>query len=220
MALLIHGVGMSGFYFGPLAQALAGEFHVVACDLPGFGRSAKPKEVWSVASHAELLASFLRQRQVKTVLVVGHSMGCQVILELGRLIPEVALKAVLIAPTVNKHERRAGIQLLRLLQDGFREPLGLKLVLLAAYVQCGIRTYLGTVPSMFAQDLAGLARGWRRPAVVIGGSGDVVVPSGWAREVAELLPQGRFVQVPGAHGVHHTNWARVAAVCRAFIAEQ
>lgn len=40
--VLVHGIGVSSRYFGPLEQHLSRDAHVVAPDLPGFGRSHMP----------------------------------------------------------------------------------------------------------------------------------------------------------------------------------
>ena len=40
--VLVHGLGVSSTYFGPLARVLARRMHVVAPDLPGWGRSPRP----------------------------------------------------------------------------------------------------------------------------------------------------------------------------------
>ena len=57
--LLVHGIhaAASSYEFRPIFDALAEEFHVVAVDLPGFGRSDRPPLVYS----AELYTAFLRE---------------------------------------------------------------------------------------------------------------------------------------------------------------
>ena len=41
--VLVHGYGVSGRYMLPLAQSLAHRFSVFAPDLPGYGRSQRPR---------------------------------------------------------------------------------------------------------------------------------------------------------------------------------
>lgn len=73
--LAIHGLGGSGRYWRGL-EDLAGErFRIVAPDLAGFGRSAKPAgATYDRAFHLADLDA-LADREEGEVVVVGHSLG-------------------------------------------------------------------------------------------------------------------------------------------------
>lgn len=43
--VLVHGLGLSGTYLLPMAQELARDYRVWVPDLPGFGRSGKPRDI-------------------------------------------------------------------------------------------------------------------------------------------------------------------------------
>lgn len=74
--ILIHGLGGSVDDWKNTLPALAKDFHVVAFDLPGFGKSDKGSQEYSPTRYARL-AHFLADRyfQNKTYHIVGHSMG-------------------------------------------------------------------------------------------------------------------------------------------------
>lgn len=74
--ILIHGLGGSIEDWQKTIPALAESFHVVAFDLPGFGKSDKGSQDYSPARYASL-AHFLADHyfQDKTYHIVGHSMG-------------------------------------------------------------------------------------------------------------------------------------------------
>ncbi len=40
------------------------------------------------------------------------------------------------------------------------------------------------------------------PALVVKGEDDTYLPASWAREIAERLPRGRYVEIPGGHCAH------------------
>ncbi|MFH1468923.1 MAG: alpha/beta hydrolase [Pseudomonadota bacterium] len=74
--LWLHGLGESGLCFERIVAhpRLAGWRHLVP-DLPGYGRSAWPREPIGLPDLATLLASWLASRDEPPAVVVGHSMG-------------------------------------------------------------------------------------------------------------------------------------------------
>ena len=79
--ILIHGLGGSVDDWKNVIPALAKDFHVLAFDLPGFGKSDKGSQEYSPTRYARL-AHFLADRYFtnKPYHVVGHSMGGQITL--------------------------------------------------------------------------------------------------------------------------------------------
>ena len=77
--LHVHGFGLSGRYLLPTAERLAGDFHTLVPDLPGFGRSGKAADRLDVPDLADAAARFLDAKGIERATVVGNSMGCPVI---------------------------------------------------------------------------------------------------------------------------------------------
>jgi len=78
--LLVHGYGASSASYRPVMKALAEHLHVIAVDLPGFGRSDKRAGDYSPEALADVLAQVLDKKGVARAHVVGHSWGCSVVL--------------------------------------------------------------------------------------------------------------------------------------------
>src|SRR5512142_1037240 len=74
--ILIHGLGGSINDWKNVIPALAPDFHVLAFDLPGFGKSDKGSQDYSPTRYAQL-AHFLADHYFpnKPYHIVGHSMG-------------------------------------------------------------------------------------------------------------------------------------------------
>lgn len=53
----------------------------VALDLPGFGKSEKAEEIWSISDYANFLKDFLSKLDIKRPFLVGHSFGASVIIK-------------------------------------------------------------------------------------------------------------------------------------------
>ena len=88
--LLIHGFGGSTYgYRDVMAPLAARGWHVIAIDLPGFGLSEKSwGRDYSHKAHATFALAVLDQLNVDRAVLLGHSMGGNVISWMLALAPE------------------------------------------------------------------------------------------------------------------------------------
>jgi magnesium chelatase accessory protein len=94
VVLLIHGTGASSHSYGELAKILANTFTVVVPDLPGHGFTELPSASrLSLPAMAADLADLLKALKLEPSLVVGHSAGAAILIEmcLDRLIAPDAI---------------------------------------------------------------------------------------------------------------------------------
>ena len=84
--VLLHGVGHHWQAWQPVIVRLAGEFDVIACDSPGFGRSAPLPSAMepTITSYADAFEWFLAELGLTRPHVAGNSMGGAIALELAR----------------------------------------------------------------------------------------------------------------------------------------
>jgi len=94
--MLVHGMTSSSRYWGPNLGPLAQRYRVVAPDLLGFGQSPKPDSAYSPHDHAVALAAVARQAGAP-VVVVGHSLGSLLALQLAVEYPQLVSGLVLIS---------------------------------------------------------------------------------------------------------------------------
>jgi pimeloyl-ACP methyl ester carboxylesterase len=80
--LLLHGWGCRGETYRRLIDGLSGRFRVVAPDLPGFGDTAEPPEPWGVGGYAEFVRGFCEDLKLHKPILLGHSLGCRIIIKL------------------------------------------------------------------------------------------------------------------------------------------
>ena len=73
--VLLHGLGGYAASWRHNISALADRATVYALDLPGFGRSAKPRADYGLAYFARALHGFLDAIGVSQASLVGHSLG-------------------------------------------------------------------------------------------------------------------------------------------------
>lgn len=194
--VLVHGIGMGRIVYDEVAPILATRGRVIALDLPGFGDSPEPGSESSIEETAQHLARFIREEGLGRVVLVGHSMGTQITAQLAVDEPDLVDGLVLIAPTINRHERTATQQTARMTQDLNGE--GLKVLF------TGVYEYFKTNPVWFANKLKVMLEHHLEdicpriqvPTLVLAGETDKVCPREWVAEVAAALPQSTMHLVP------------------------
>lgn len=94
--LFVHGLGSAGYLeWRHTLPALSRSHRVFAPDLPGFGRSDKPREGYGIPLFARVIEEYMRARRLRPVLV-GASMGGRVALEVALRRPGAVRKLVLV----------------------------------------------------------------------------------------------------------------------------
>jgi pimeloyl-ACP methyl ester carboxylesterase len=95
--VLIHGLGANGARdFDPILPALSQRYRVLAFDLPGLGRSDHANEAYAPSRYARMVHTLIAEHFGKPVLVVGHSLGAAVALELAGRYPESVARLALL----------------------------------------------------------------------------------------------------------------------------
>ena len=95
--LLLHGLGCDHTTWLPVIDQLAQRFTVIAPDLLGHGRSAKPRADYSVGGYANGMRDLLTVLGIDQVTVVGHSFGGGVAMQFAYQFPERTERLVLTA---------------------------------------------------------------------------------------------------------------------------
>ena len=208
--VLVHGIGVGLSYFTPLAPLLAEHGPVHVLELPGFGNAPKPVEVLSVEDHAGMVLAVLRSIG-RPVVLIGQSMGCQIVLEAALRAPELIERLVAIGAVTDPDERSALMQGLRLVQDVLGETPATNWRVFSEYLKCGPRRYLATLPSMLDYDTDAAAAAVTVPTMLIRGSHDPICRRPWARRLAARLAVGGLIEIPGAHHNAMSTHPRAAA---------
>lgn len=94
--LLLHGLGSSGQDWELVAPKLAAHYRVVIPDVRGHGRSDKPPGDYGVSLFARDIAAFCDRLGLKSVHVVGLSMGGMIAFELAVHRPDLVRSMVIV----------------------------------------------------------------------------------------------------------------------------
>ena len=218
--VLVHGLGVSSRYMVPTARRLAPHYRTYAPDLPGFGKSQRPPRPLDLTELADALVEWMRAVGLDQAVLLGNSLGCQIIADVAVRHPERLRQAVFVGPTGDPAVRSLVRWFGRLLRDVPREPLPLIPLQTFDYLAAGPRRVLHTARQMVRDPFAAKLPLVRQPTLVVRGERDGIVPQRWAEEVVRRLPCGRLVVVPGAgHAVNYSAPATLVAAVRAFLAD-
>ena len=219
--VLVHGLAVSSGYMVPTALRLAPNYHVYAPDLPGFGKSAKPGHVLSVPELADALANWMEVMQLPPAVLLGNSLGCQIIVDFAVRYPERITHAVLVGPAIDQRAPTVHQQAFRLALNMFREPFPFLFVAGREYLATGPRRTVGTLKYAFADPMEEHLPFVRVPTLVVRGARDPLAPQEWVEDVCRLLPQSELVIVPGAaHAVNYNSPDTLAGLVRSFLSHE
>jgi pimeloyl-ACP methyl ester carboxylesterase len=95
--VLIHGLGSAGYMeWRYTMPSLAARHRIFAPDLPGFGRSQKPRTRYGISFFARVVAGYMESRRLRNAVIVGSSMGGRIALELALHHPARVSRLVLV----------------------------------------------------------------------------------------------------------------------------
>jgi pimeloyl-ACP methyl ester carboxylesterase len=228
--LMIHGWASSlRMWERSVRVAVSAGYRAWALDLPGHGESSAPaSEQWYTIPHlASAVEAFLQHVGIQRAVIVGHSMGGAIALELTARCPQRVRGLVLAPPVVTG---RIGLSLHLL----FDSPMGRRMLTLSqhhntlarlgelsAYGLSWLRGGLGAALRRDAQDLARTApqaaagclnavlnfdftdrlATIRAPTLVFVGLQDITLPPSDGMLAAAGIPGARLVKMPGV--AHH-----------------
>lgn len=195
--VLVHGLGLGRVEFDGLAPLLATHGTVICVDLPGFGDAPPPARVGSIEDSAQLLLELLDELGVSRAVLVGHSMGSQVVAEASIRRPAIVRALVLIAPVVDPAATTTAMLARRMVHDLYDEGPKVLFTGLWLYARAGILIYLRKLRMMLAYATSPTLARVSAPVLIVRGERDVVAPKSWCEDAAALTPNGSLVEISG-----------------------
>jgi pimeloyl-ACP methyl ester carboxylesterase len=102
--IMIHGLGDEAdtwrYVIGPLSQ----NYHVIALDLPGFGRSAKPKRDYTPKFLIDTILEVMSLMDIDQAILMGSSLGAMLSHAIAIKHPEKALGLILVGGSLLQNQ--------------------------------------------------------------------------------------------------------------------
>ncbi|HZH93370.1 MAG TPA: alpha/beta hydrolase [Tissierellaceae bacterium] len=229
--LILHGWGASIETIMPIVNTLKEDHTVFALDLPGFGKSQVPEEVFGSFLYADIVKEFMDRLIPGSLALVGHSFGGKLSIILSSKYPERINRVVLIDSaglipkrTIKYHIRVKGFKLLKKLYLAlvFWEEKDKRLEKL--YKRFGSDDYQNSSGVMrkilvrvVNENLKPILRDIKAPTLLIWGEKDEATPLYMGQIMEKEISDSGLVVFEGAgHYSYLDDFNRFSRVMEAF----
>lgn len=192
--VFVHGWGMAGTSFELLAEEFTDDHDVVLVDLPGFAGLPHPTDP-TMATYGQTITSVCAALDLTNVTLIGHSTGCNVVVEAARRMRPSAL--VLMSPP---DTRRSLTDIVwRFALTTLHEPLKAKIWAVANYLWAGVYWALEVLPTLLDYPIERELDCLDLPVLIIQGEDDLVSPRSWGLSLQHGSDAVIRVIADGAH---------------------
>ena len=219
--VFLHGWGQNIQMMEPIAKPYMKKFNGLIIDLPGFGKSDEPKEVWDIYEYAKMVNSLVKKLKMSNPILIGHSFGGKISLCYATMFE--TRKLVLLASPYRKKIQRPSLKtrLLKLLKKvsflkglenyvkkhtgstDYRNATEMMRKILVKHVNLDLTDELGKI---------------KCPTLLIWGINDTAVPYNDAVDLEKLISNCGLVTYEGCtHYAYLERLAQTINVLNSFI---
>lgn len=205
--LFVHGAGGNGEIWERQAEYFKGKHSVFRLDLPGHGGS-DPRGEDRISSYARWVR-YCSEKLFpnRPFVLIGHSMGGAIVLELALRPPECLKGIVLAGSGAKLAVTRAIFQMLSKNPEAFFEtigqfafsssaPTGVRERFVRMTRQCAPSVIFGDFMACDHFDIRSRLREIRLPTLVLCGEEDQLTPVKYSRDLHENISSSRLVLIP------------------------
>ena len=236
--LLLHGWGCDTTFFSFLTKAFSATATIIALDFPGHGQSGYPQEPWELRDYAEMVCALLRELNIPSAHVLGHSHGGRVAAFLASEYPAFVDKLVITGgagikkPATEQQRRRTQRykRFNRVLEWMKKMPFLVKPV---EKWQARLRNHYGspdyvqlnevmrkTFVKLISQDLSPSLGNIQASTLLIWGSEDTETPLWMGQQMEKSIPDAGLVVFEGrGHFAFLDEGQRFALIVKQFLLE-
>lgn len=219
--VLLHGWGQNIEMMRPVGDKLQKNNRIIIIDLPGFGESEEPKELWTMYDYAEMVNILLKKLKVKKPIMIGHSFGGKISLIYASLY-EVD-KLILFGSPFKKEIKKLSLKT-KVLKSLKKVP-GLNKLEGFAKKHIGSRDYREASDFMrkilvehVNLDIEEDVKKIKCPTLMIWGTNDKEVPLERAYELEKLISDSAVIPYEGCtHYAYLENLGQTVNIIKNFI---
>lgn len=230
--LVLHGWGANINTVLSIVNLLKPYFKVYAVDLPGFGASEAPREVFSSEDYARIVKKFLDTMQIKKVILIGHSFGGKLSILIGTNYPEIVDKIVLVDSAglipkrgLNYYLKVYTFKTLKFLYKTFSFWIDDDKRMEKFYKKFGSTDYKeaegimrNILVKVVNEDLKPILKNIQSPTLLIWGDKDTATPLYMGEIMEKEIPESGLVVLEGTgHYSYLEDFNRFAIILKAFL---
>lgn len=81
--LFIHGWCIDANYWEHQIEYFSKSYKTIAIELPGFGQSKAQRKNWTIEEYAKDIIAFIKELALKDIVLIGHSMAGEIMLQIA-----------------------------------------------------------------------------------------------------------------------------------------
>lgn len=230
--ILIHGWACRLDDWQSVASALSRHYKVLRLDLRGHGKSDAPADGYSMRQLADDTAALARSRRIRSAVVVGHSMGSTVGLEMARRHPRLVSGLIMVDGGIEQHSTVRDLKQNALWRSMTEEPFDVAFPefyanffpdpreaalaerVIAEAAQTPEHVVLASLRALLTTNIPAIAKQVRQPVLYVDG-GHNLRP---AEAVHRILPRASYAQAAlSGHFIHLEVPDQLTAMIRRFV---
>jgi len=94
--LILHGWGRGHNSWVSIQDDLSKYFKVIILDMPGFGKSDLPQNVWGIQDYSNFMIDFVKKVGINDFYLLGHSFGGSVAIKMATQLHQEIKKMILV----------------------------------------------------------------------------------------------------------------------------
>lgn len=221
LLVMLHGWGSNIDLFAGVISFAKARYHVVAMDMPGFGKSDEPAEPMNVDAYVDFVLSFVKELypEEKEIIFLGHSMGGRIIIKLaagihdGRIKTDFKIPKIILTDSAGVLPVRTKAQNSRTRRYKFYKSLITKTGIVKIFPgaldklqkKFGSADYAAASPVMrkslvmnVNEDCTPYMPSVTQPTLLIWGDRDTATPLSDGKKMEELMPEAGLAVIEGA----------------------
>lgn len=217
--VLLHGWGQNIEMMDMLGKPFMKKYRIINIDLPGFGKSEEPKDVWALEDYVSMLEELLKKLNIEKPILIGHSFGGRISIKYAGTheVEKIVLLGSPFRPSGKKSFKTKVLKFLKKvpviknLEGWAKTKLGSRDYKNASTVMRGV------LVKAINEDLSEYAKNINAPVLIIFGDRDTEVPISEAQVLEKLIKNAGLVTYEGCtHYAYLERLNQTVAVLKEF----
>ena len=227
--LVLHGWADNGSNWQQFAHTLTKEYEVIVPDLPGFGSTEMPPDIWGIGEYATFVSEFIKKTKITPYAIIAHSNGGSIAIHAiaNKLI--FPTKLVLLASAGIRNSGKGRKRTLRVvaktgkvftsvLPASKRYQLRNKLYKYAGSDMLIVEELQETFKRIVSEDVRTDAELITIPTLLIYGTLDNSTPVEYGKILSESIPNSKLEIIKGGdHFIHIRTETQVINLLESFL---
>lgn len=218
--VFLHGWQASGKSFSPLVPFFYKNYCLFLLDLPGFGKSGFPPLNFSSFDYAKVIAKWIKEKNLKKIVLVGHSFGGKVAAIIAAKYPNLVSKLILIASAGIPHPKKY-YQFKKFVPNRLikKIPLFLRSAFVSRdYKQAG--KLLPIFKTLVKENIQPIFSKINIPSLIIWGKNDKELSTKDGEKIHQLIKKSKLAIIPAGHFPFWENPQKTAKLIRQFAKDE